>query len=98
MSLNYSVTNRFQLPPQILRQYFFINYIIFDFNFYVKNLTQRKLSQKELFSTCHENSRYIRRLQLIHEKLYLFSTNKQRRPRIIIKKKRFSSYCKTYHR
>ena len=54
MSLNYSVTNRFQLPPQILRQYLFINYIIFDFNFYVKNLTQRKLSQKELFSTCHE--------------------------------------------
>lgn len=54
MSLNYSVTNRFQLPPQILRQYFFINYIFFHFNFYVKNLTQRKLSQKELFSTCHE--------------------------------------------
>ena len=48
--------------------------------FYIKNLHNEKLSQKELFSTCHEkNSRYISEDFNIHEKLWLFSTNKQRR-------------------
>lgn len=63
-----------------------------------KTLHNESYLKKNYSQHVMKNNRYIRRLQLIHEKLYLFSTNKQRRPRTIIKKKRFSSYCKTYHR